>query len=127
MSEETAYANHGTTTATVSTREPYRPWMPADIVRGAILGDYARLGMAGYVTQAAVGFIPVIGSLCAARDLTADLRQRDRIGATLNGLALIPGLGGFPKTARVVRSIRDTGNAAQFTAHMVTAYKSQKS
>lgn len=116
---------HGTEAATaeVSARQRYRPWLPADVFRGAVLGDYARLGMAGYVTQAAFGFIPAVGTACALRDLTADLRRRDRLGATLNGLSLIPFLGGFPKVARVVRSVRNTGNAVQLSGHLYDAYK----
>ena len=112
-----------TATAQAPVRQRYRPFLPADVFRGAVLGDFARLGMAGYVTQAAFGFIPAVGSVCALRDLTADLRRRDRIGATLNGLSLIPFLGGFPKIARVVRSVRDTGNAVQLTSHLYDAYK----
>lgn len=106
--------------------ERFRPWLPYDVVRGAVLGDFARLGMAGYVTQAACGFIPVVGTLCAARDLTADVRQRNTFGATLNALSLIPFLGGFPKTARVVRSIRDSGNAVQFSTNMYGAHQAGK-
>lgn len=112
-----------TATAQASAGQRYRPWPPADVLRGAVLGDYARLGMAGYVTQAAFGFIPAVGTVCALRDLTADLRRRDRFGATLNGLSLIPFLGGFPKVARVVRSVRNTGNAVQLTGHLYDAYK----
>lgn len=110
-------------TAEAPVREHFRPWLPADVFRGAFLGDYARLGTAGYVTQAAVGFVPFVGTLCAVRDLTADLRQRDRIGASLNVLSLIPFLGGFPKTARVIRSVRDTGNAVQFGNHLYRSIK----
>lgn len=113
-------------TATVTAPGRYRPWLPADVFRGAVLGDYARrLGAAGYITQAVVGFVPVVGTMCAFRDLTADLRRRDHVGASLNGLALIPGLGGFPKTARVIRTVRGTGSTIQFTEHMYTSLKGQ--
>lgn len=80
-----------------------RPPLLLDIYRGAVHGDYSRhLGVAGYITQAVCSFIPVFGQLCAVRDLFADLRKRDRLGALLNFLALVPVLGGFPKTLRIL-------------------------
>jgi len=43
------------------------PTVLADIVRGAVQGDFARdLGLPGAVTQVALSFVPVVGTLCAA-------------------------------------------------------------
>lgn len=83
-----------------------RPPLLLDIYRGAVHGDYSRrLGVAGYLTQAVCSFIPVFGQLCALRDLLADLSKRDRIGALLNFLALIPVVGGLPKTIRILGNV----------------------
>lgn len=83
-----------------------RPPMLLDVYRGAVHGDYARqLGVAGYVTQAVCSFIPIFGQLCALRDLFADLGKRDRIGALLNFLALVPVVGGIPKTLRILGNV----------------------
>lgn len=83
-----------------------RPPLLLDIYRGAVHGDYSRhLGVAGYLTQAVCSFIPVFGQLCALRDLFADLRKRDRLGALLNFLALVPVVGGLPKTVRIVGEV----------------------
>lgn len=87
-----------------------------DVTAGALLGDFARdLGIAGATTQAALGFVPLIGSVCAVRDLTADLRHHDRVGALLNALALIPFIGGFSKTFEVIRSSAHIGHAVHIT------------
>jgi hypothetical protein len=77
-----------------------------------VRGDFAReLGLAGALTQAALGYCPGVGTCCAARDLLADLRHRDGLGALLNSLALFPVLGGFPKTAAALRHIHLIGRA----------------
>ena len=82
-----------------------------DVFNGAIRGDFAaEIGLAGALTQAALGFVPVVGTLCALRDVLADLRYRDRMGCLLNALALVPFLGGFPKTAEVIRVIHHAGH-----------------
>lgn len=89
--------------ATVGRTTPDRPPLLLDIYRGAVHGDYARqLGVAGYLTQALFGFIPVLGQLCALRDLFASIGKRDGYGIVLNFLALVPVLGGFPKTLRIL-------------------------
>ncbi len=88
------------------------PW-PIDILNGAFRGDYApRLGTAGYLTQGLLGFVPIIGSCCAFRDLLANLDKGDRMGIALNGFSLLPVLGGFPKTAHVLRSLKNASQAA---------------
>lgn len=75
-----------------------------DVVRGAFLGDYApELGLPGALTQVALSFVPVIGTLCALRDARADQLRRDRPGVILNLLATFPLLGGLAKTAEVLR------------------------
>lgn len=84
-----------------------------DIYRGAVHGDFAeRLGPVGYVTQAAFGFVPVIGTVCAMRDFVACRRKKDGFGAMLNLLAFIPLFGLFPKTVHVVRSAGSMSQAA---------------
>jgi hypothetical protein len=89
---------------------PRPPGFFADIYAGAVHGDFApRLGIPGALTQIVLGFVPVIGTVCAARDFVANRRKGDRLGAVLNALALIPFLGGFPKTAAVIHSVRHVG------------------
>jgi hypothetical protein len=74
-----------------------------DIFNGAFRGDFAEdLGLAGIVTQILLGYVPVVGTLCAIRDYLADRRSGDRLGVWLNILAVIPVFGGFPKTAEVL-------------------------
>ncbi|MGZ3672975.1 MAG: hypothetical protein ACXVCO_01580 [Ktedonobacterales bacterium] len=92
-----------TSVATTERAVRSRPPLLLDIYRGAVHGDYSRhLGVAGYLTQAVCSFIPIFGQLCAVRDLIADLAKRDRLGALLNFLALVPVVGGFPKTLRIL-------------------------
>src|SRR5690348_10990607 len=56
-----------------------------DVWRGAVIGDFAtEIGFFGALTQALLGFVPVIGTLCAVRDLIADMRMGDRLGMLLN-------------------------------------------
>jgi len=75
-----------------------------DIIRGAFLGDYApSLGLPGALTQVALSFVPVVGTLCALRDAQADRVRRDRPGVVLNLLAALPVFGGVAKTAEVLR------------------------
>jgi hypothetical protein len=89
----------------------------ADVWRGAVLGDFApRLGLAGAATQAALGYVPLVGEVCAVRDGIADWRQHDRLGVVLNVLALVPIFGGFAKTLDVLHSTHRIGRAI-FTDH----------
>ena len=75
-----------------------------DILRGAFQGDYAPvLGLPGVLTQVALSFVPVVGTLCALRDARADQTQHDRPGVILNLLAALPIFGGVAKTAEVLR------------------------
>lgn len=83
-----------------------------DVVRGAVLGDFARdLGLLGAITLALLGFVPVIGTLGALRDIVANWRYRDGTGVLLNVLAVFPVLGGFPKTLEVIRGAHRIGRA----------------
>lgn len=78
-----------------------------DLYSGAVRGDFApELGLAGITAQVVCGFIPGIGTLCAFRDFVACQRSHDRLGMLLNGLSLVPFLGGIPKLAEVARSVR---------------------
>jgi hypothetical protein len=80
------------------------PTVLADIVRGAVQGDFARdLGLPGAVTQVALSFVPVVGTLCALRDAAADRQRGDKPGVALNLLAAVPLFGGAAKTAEVIR------------------------
>jgi hypothetical protein len=91
----------------VTTRARPKPsvW-PIDILKGMLIGDYAEnLGAAGYLTQGILGFIPIIGTCCAARDLLANMGKGDREGVILNAIALLPVLGGISKLTRALRSI----------------------
>lgn len=97
---------------------PRRRSFFGDIIAGAFLGDFARdLRIPGAVTQIILAFIPVIGTICAIRDLIADLRRHDRTGAFLNVLALAPVLGGFSKTLEVVRGFAHVSHAIRVTQH----------
>lgn len=99
---------------------PPRPSFIEDLFNGAVLGDYAAyLGITGHVTMAVLGFVPVIGTFSAIRDFFADRRKKDRLGMFLNLLAIIPFLGGFPKTALVLHTIRHAGRVMQATGSMV--------
>ncbi|HEY7832751.1 MAG TPA: hypothetical protein VIG30_04195 [Ktedonobacterales bacterium] len=99
----------------VSTQAPPQPPPAAahhtsvavDFYNGAVRGDFApELGLAGITAQVVFGFVPVIGTLCALRDLIACRRYHDGLGMVLNGFSLIPFLGGLPKVAEVARSVR---------------------
>lgn len=87
---------------------PHRISFFSDVFKGAVYGDGAReLGIAGTLTQALFGYIPVIGTMCALRDLVVDLNRHDRFGALMNFLAVFPILGGFPKTLRAISLMRN--------------------
>ncbi len=88
---------------------PSRPkyTLAEDIYGGAVRGDFdEHLGLAGYITQAALAFIPVVGQVCAARDFIADRRRGDTVGAILNLFVLFPFVGGISKVVLVARGIR---------------------
>jgi hypothetical protein len=98
-------------TSTVAAPNRPRPdaW-PIDILKGMLIGDFAEnLGSAGYLTQGILGFIPIIGTCCAARDLLANIGKGDKGGVILNAIALLPVLGGISKMARALRSIAVRG------------------
>jgi hypothetical protein len=76
----------------------------SDVVRGAIQGDFAQdLGLPGAVTQVALRYLPVVGTVCAFRDAAADKRRNDAPGVVLNLLSAFPLVGGVAKTAEVLR------------------------
>jgi hypothetical protein len=74
-----------------------------DIYRGAILGDFSpSIGIPGAITQALLGYVPVVGTAAALRDAVADWRLHDGVGLILNVFAAFPVLGGVAKTADVL-------------------------
>ena len=78
-----------------------------DVARGAILGEYApNIGVPGTLAQAAIGFTPVAGTLAAARDVAASWQRRDWPGVALNGVAMLPAVGGFAKIVEAARAAR---------------------
>ncbi len=98
-----------------------------DVTAALLLGDFAHdLGMPGAVTQVVISFVPALGSACAIRDLIADLRRKDHVGATLNFLALTPVLGGFSKTFEVIRSTAHVGHAVHVSREQAARRKEQK-
>lgn len=102
-------------------RPPY--WLTRDIYRGGVLGDYAPdMGRVGIVTMIILGYFPVIGTLCGIRDYLANRQRGDNLGAALCALSVIPVLGGFFKTAEVVRSIRIIRSAYKVGRYMGTFY-----
>lgn len=77
-----------------------------DIYWGAVWGDFApRVGIPGALTQALLGYVPVIGTITALRDAVADIRSHDGLGTILNILAAFPVLGGLAKTADVLHGL----------------------
>ena len=80
------------------------PSLINDIVRGAVQGDFASdMGLPGAVTQVALSFVPVVGTICALRDAVAAKQQDDTPGVVLNLLATLPLFGSAAKTAEVLR------------------------
>ena len=103
-----------------------QPTLVDDIILGAIRGDFAQnLGGAGRLTQVVMGFMPGINTLCALRDLIADLRLHDVVGAALNGLAMIPLVGGFSKIAAVLRTTRRMSKALRAARALTSTAPSQ--
>lgn len=87
--------------------DKHRYSLVGDVYNGAVHGDFApELGLAGITTQVICGFLPGIGTACALRDYLACQRAHDRVGMLLNGLSLVPFLGGVPKVAEVARGAR---------------------
>jgi hypothetical protein len=77
-----------------------------DIYWGAVWGDFApRVGIPGALTQALLGYVPVVGTITALRDAVADMRVHDGVGTILNLLAAFPVLGGLAKTADVLHGL----------------------
>jgi hypothetical protein len=100
----------------VATTAPPRIPLARDLFNGAVRGDYtARLGVPGMATQIALAFVPGIGTLCALRDALANWGRRDGVGVALNLLALVPLLGGFPKTVAGLRAVQHVGRAVHIT------------
>lgn len=94
-----------------------------DIVRGAILGDWDHnLRVPGAMTQAIMGYIPIVGDICAVRDGIHDMLHRDALGVALNILALVPVFGGIPKTIEVIRSTRHIQQAYARTHRKQSEY-----
>jgi hypothetical protein len=86
-------------------RVSQRPSVLRDALNGVVRGDYApKLGLAGTLAQAAIGYVPVLGTAAAARDLAASWRKGQRLDAALNALALIPVAGGIAKTAEAAHT-----------------------
>jgi hypothetical protein len=84
---------------------PTRPKysLVGDIYRGAVWGDFSpSIGIPGAVTQALLGYVPVVGTATALRDAVADWRGHDGVGLILNIFAAFPVLGGLAKTADVL-------------------------
>ncbi|SRR5579884_1808339 len=115
----TQFTQYGPNPASTVAPPRRRHSFVADVYLGAVRGDFADdLRIPGRIAQAALGYVPILGTFTAFRDFIADRRKRDHIGAVLNALALIPFLGGFPKTAAVIRTVRHVGLAA----HHVTKH-----
>jgi hypothetical protein len=85
-----------------------------DVLAGAIYGDFARnLHIPGVITEVTLGFIPGLGTLCAIRDLIANLHFRDRFGVIVNIFALIPFFGGFAKIFDAIHDLKRLHSAMQ--------------
>jgi hypothetical protein len=117
--------NPQTATATTATQTATRPkpsiW-PVDIALGALVGDFAKvLGVPGYLTQGILGFVPVVGTCCAARDLLANWAKRDGKGVLLNAISLVPVAGGISKMAHVMRGIKSASQVAGTSDNVVRA------
>jgi hypothetical protein len=93
-----------------------RPSLLGEVWNGAVRGDFARnVGLVGGLTQIGIGFLPIIGTLAAMRDIVADLKYRDHLGCLFNGLALIPIVGGFSKTMDVLHLMAHAGHAVHIS------------
>jgi hypothetical protein len=68
-----------------------------------------------------LGFVPLIGTCCAARDLLANWAKRDGKGVLLNAISLFPVLGGVTKLARAIRSIKNATQVAGVGDNVVRA------
>ena len=85
-----------------------------DLYRGAVWGDFDRdLGGGGAIAQSTIGFIPVVGTVAACRDLIACIGQRDGLGVILNTLAIFPVFGGFAKIADALHTLHRYHRASQ--------------
>lgn len=85
---------------------PRRRSFFGDIYSGAVRGEFdENLGPAGYTTLVLMCFIPVVGSICAVRDLIACRRHHDTAGSFLNVLAIFPELGVLPKLILAIRGV----------------------
>jgi hypothetical protein len=90
-----------------STQRPPQPSVFSDIAKGLFQGDYAtELGLPGAAAQVALSFVPVVGTLCALRDASADQQRNDKPGVVLNLLSTVPVFGGAAKTAEVLRHLQ---------------------
>lgn len=106
---------------------PYRRSFLGDVAAGALYGDFAQdLRVPGALTQIVLAFIPLVGTICAIRDLVADMRHRDHIGIVLNFFALAPVLGGFSKTLEVLRALAHVGHAYRITRRQSDQRKQRK-
>ncbi|HEX9037405.1 MAG TPA: hypothetical protein VF808_10490 [Ktedonobacterales bacterium] len=110
------YASTYQSYAPAAALAPYRRSFLGDVAAGALYGDFAQdLRIPGALTQIVLSFLPLIGTLCAVRDLVADMRHRDRVGIVLNFFALAPVLGGVSKTLEVLRAFAHVGHAYRVT------------
>lgn len=106
---------------------PERRSFLGDVAAGALFGDFAQdLRLPGAMTQIVLSFIPLVGTICALRDLVADMRHRDRIGIVLNFFALAPVVGGVSKTLEVLRALAHVGHAYRITRHQRDQRKQRK-
>jgi hypothetical protein len=87
------------------------PWWQ-DALKGAFLGDFARdLGFFGVTMQIILSFTPAVADICAARDIVAAWRHKNRVDLLLNILVMIPVVGGIAKVIEVWRHTRRIGRA----------------
>lgn len=89
-----------------------------DVYGGAVLGDFAtEVQLPGAITHAALGFVPVIGTLTALRDFVACWLDGDGLGMVLNLLAVMPVFGGVPKTVDVLHGVHRVHRQMRRSAH----------
>jgi len=97
-------------------RRRHASWL-TDVVRGAMLGYFAtEVRLPGAVTHAALGFVPGIGTVMAVRDLVACWLDADWLGMVLNLLAVMPVIGGVPKTVDVLHGVHRVHRQMQRSA-----------